>query len=64
MIGTYITNRTNANGSQVTEIYFGVSVEDKDIGHVTIFVEKGNEVLIKKLERAVKRELNKHEKSH
>lgn len=64
MIGTYITNQTNADGSQQTIISFGQSVSEAEAGNVTIFVKAGNEVLINKLERAVKRELNKHEKSH
>jgi hypothetical protein len=61
---TNTTNRTNANGSQTTEISFGSTIKEPEIGHVTIYVESGNEILIKKLEQAVKRELNKHEKSH
>jgi hypothetical protein len=61
---TYITNQTNQDGSQVTEISFGSTIKEPEIGHVTIYVESGNEILIKKLEQAVKRELNKHEKAH
>jgi len=52
-------SHTNPNGDQVTSIYFGGTIKDKDIGRVTIFVEAGNSQLIKRLEKAVRRELNK-----